>query len=73
MQTITSNQLADAAQTLLTTRDFCGNEREAFIDWCADNGITPTSAVYSFVCFEVARQWRVNQRAANVPEKHIIY
>ncbi len=73
MQTLTPDQLTDAAQVLLTTRDFCGDERAAFVDWCADNNIRPTSAAYSFVCFEVNRQWRLNQRAANVPEKHIIY
>lgn len=66
MTTLTQDQLEHAAEVLIRTRDFCGDEREAFIEWCADNNLRPTKAAYSFVRFEVNRQWRVFQRAAGV-------
>lgn len=71
MQTLTPEQLDHAAESIIRTRDFCGDERETFIDWCADNNFRPTVSLYSYVQFEVTRRWRMVQRAAGVPEKYI--
>ncbi len=47
------NQLANIADAIISSREFCGNEREAFIEACHDEGIRPTvetkEAVYSIV------------------------
>lgn len=66
MQNINQTQLNDAARLLINTRELCGDEKEAFIEWCADNNLLPTQSLYSYVRFEVNRQWRNIQREAGV-------
>ena len=34
---MTTTELNDAVQTVLNTRDLCGNEREALLDWQNEN------------------------------------
>lgn len=36
--TILSDRLNDAAQAIVETRDFCGNENDALNQWQDDNG-----------------------------------
>jgi hypothetical protein len=68
MTTLSNDQLESAAQVIIDTRDVCGNEREAFVDWCADNNLRPTKSAFSYVLFEVNRQWRASQIAAGVKQ-----
>lgn len=68
MTTLTNDQLNDAADQLFNTRVFCGDERESFIDWCADNGLRPTKSAFSYVLFEVNRRWRKFQIEAGVKQ-----
>lgn len=55
----------EAVETLISTRDVCGNEREALRDFQADNGkLTPTEIAAVWQAFE--SEWNRHQVAAGV-------
>lgn len=58
-------ELADAAQAIVTARDFCGDETQALRDWEADNGRL-TEPERQIVRDHAERIWRASQRAAGV-------
>ena len=41
----------EAIQTIIQTRDFCGNEAEALKDWEAENGAQIARLYNGFYCF----------------------
>jgi len=57
--------------TILTTRDFCGNEREACAQVFADLGRSFDQATYSPARAATNSQWDADRRAAGVPEKSL--
>jgi hypothetical protein len=67
----TENQLNDAVELIINTRDFCGNEMEAIQDYCADEGIRDWMGLYQLASFRANAQWNSFKRAAGVNEKHI--
>jgi len=68
---LTNKQREDAAQYIINTRELCGNEKEAFIDWCHDNGIKPNNAIYRQANFLANAIWNKYQREAGVNEKYL--
>ena len=68
---LTRNQIEQAAKAICNSREFCGNEREAFDDWCADNGIKSNTSIYRQANFRAVSMWRGYQKEAGVPEKYI--
>ena len=50
--------------SLLNTRDFCGDENEAFLDLCFDFRIQPTDEVRFAVFTELDKQWDMHRRQA---------
>lgn len=66
---MTKTQLSDAARIIINTRDFCGNEREAFRDYCADEGIPYSDAGFKAAVFAANNEWRNGQKAAGVPAR----
>jgi hypothetical protein len=62
--------IQDLAQTILTTRDLCGDERTAIRDYLADHGFTPGSPNAVIIAdkarIEANRQWQWAQREAGV-------
>jgi len=62
MQTINTSE---AIQTMIQTRDFCGNEAEALRDWEAENG-TLSEHQRAQVWQGVKEEWKLWQLKANV-------
>ena len=60
-----SDDLEDCIETLLNTRDFCGNEREALRDWQAEYGeLTPQETCTVLTAVEM--EWNRCRKAAGV-------
>ena len=57
--------LTDAVETILNTRDCCGNERQALREWEQENRRL-TSAEALEVASEVWSQWNSSRLAAGV-------
>lgn len=68
---LTAKQIEDAAKAICNSRELCGNEREAFNDWAADNGIAPELSIYKEANFRAAQIWRKYQISAGVDLKHV--
>lgn len=72
--TMTTTALRTALiNTILTTRDFCGNERAACLDVFADFGLRFIDAEYRAASFAANNEWRNSQKAAGVPAKHVLW
>jgi len=54
-----------AIETILQTRDFCGNESEALSDWESENG-TLSEHQRAQVWQGVDEEWKLSQLRANV-------
>jgi hypothetical protein len=65
-----NSQMTAAVQTIITTRDFCGNELEAFKDFCADEGVPFSVAAFKAAKFRANNEWRNCQKAAGVPVRY---
>lgn len=57
--------------TILATRDFCGNEREACAQVFADLGRPFDRAAYHAARGAANSRWDADRRAAGVPEKYL--
>jgi len=49
--------VSEMTQYILNTRDFCGNETEAFKDICYDLGIEPSDKLKSIIFESVEDKW----------------
>lgn len=63
--------LRAAIQSVLNTRELCGNEDEALDQAAADYGIKLTPEVLHHVFSEVNRRWREYQKDAGVHPKYL--
>lgn len=72
MTHITDNLIEEAAQTVVTVRDFCGNEKEALREFWAEMNVSKADGerVTALVIARANGIWRGFQRAAGVAEKH---
>jgi hypothetical protein len=68
---LTAQQEIEAAKMICNSRELCGNEREAFKDWCADNGIKFSTNLYQQANFAAGRIWRKFQIEAGVDQKYV--
>jgi hypothetical protein len=71
---MTNEQLIDlTVDVIINTRDFCGNEKEAAMDFLADHNLRGSAAISIFKAanFRANKAWNGFQRAAGVPEKHL--
>lgn len=62
-----------AAEAIVTTRDFCGNEKEAAEESFYDSGLKPTDDLMFQAQREANSLWRADQKAAGVKPKHWRY
>lgn len=69
---ISEDLIAQAVETIITTRDFCGNEFEAVKCLAIENGLTrsQTSKLHSIANFRANAEWNKWQKAAGVPDKY---
>lgn len=69
---ISEQLIAEAVETIITTRDFCGNEREAVFDLAHENGLNNHQAnkLHSIANFRANARWNEWQKAAGVPAKY---
>lgn len=58
--------LEDLIETLLNTRDLCGNEAQAMRDWEADNDIKLQPAEQEIARSAVNSRWNYWRKAAGV-------
>lgn len=70
MTYITENQINDAVELIINTRDFCGNEKLAIKDFCADEGIADWQKVWRIANFRANAQWNQFKKDAGVPAKY---
>jgi len=63
----------ELVRTIITTRDFCGNELEACRDVFGDHNVSFDMSAYKAAKFEANNQWRNFQKAAGVPAKHVLW
>lgn len=61
-----------AVEAIITTRDFCGDERQAALDVAADYGYTGQDAqkILSIARPRANKNWRSYQEAAGVKRKY---
>jgi len=59
------NELIDCANSIISTRDFCGNERQALRDWQADYRKLSSNEIAA-VWAIVNNKWADFQKAAGV-------
>lgn len=71
---IPENIIEAAVEIALNTRDLCGNERQALIEFAQEQGLEgqEISKLRRIATFRANNVWRKHQRAAGVPEKHIL-
>lgn len=62
----TNTTFTGAAEVVLTTRDFCGNEREAVQDYCFDNNIVFSEEFFCSAIDLADQKWAESQIAAGV-------
>ena len=66
----TQNQLNDAVELIINTRDFCGNEIEAIQDYCANENIRDWQGLWKLANFQANAKWNNFKKAAGVSAKH---
>ena len=47
----------NAVELIINTRDFCGNEKQAVKDFCADEGIEDWRKVWGIANFRANARW----------------
>jgi hypothetical protein len=71
MTYIPDTVIQQAADVIITTRDFCGDEREAVREWCAENGYKAEwQKVHRIAKFRANAAWNEFQKAAGVNPRH---
>jgi hypothetical protein len=71
---IPANIIDQAIDAVITTRDFCGNERDAVKQVADDHGITDKDVIaklHRIANFRANARWRTFQIKAGVNPKHI--
>lgn len=72
MAHVSEHLIEEAAQTIVTVRDLCGNESEALREFWSEVGVSKSDGarVTALVIAKANGIWRGFQRAAGVAEKH---
>ena len=70
MTYISENIIDSAVDVIINTRDFCGNERQAVRDYCADEKINDWQKVYKIANFRANARWNQYKIEAGVNSKY---
>lgn len=71
MQHIPESVIAEAIDVIINTRDFCGNEREAVLEFAAEAGFAGEAAkIHRIANFRANARWNGFKKAAGVNPKH---
>ena len=72
MSYITENQINDAVELILNTRDFCGDEKRAVYDFCQDEKIQDWRKVYKIANFRANARWNDYKKQAGVNPRYCL-
>lgn len=70
MAYISESIIDNAVDLIINTRDFCGNERQAVRDYCADENISDWQKVYKIANFRANARWNQYKIDAGVNPKY---
>ena len=70
MAYISESIIDSAVDLIINTRDFCGNERQAVRDYCADEKINDWQKVYKIANFRANARWNQYKIEAGVNPKY---
>ena len=62
--------ISNAVDLIINTRDFCGNEKQAVKDFCAEEKIADWRKVYGIANFRANALWNQYQKDAGVNPKY---
>ena len=72
MTFISESTMDQAVELIINTRDFCGNEKQAIKDFCADEKIVNWYKVYKIANFRANAVWDGFKREAGVDQKYCL-
>jgi hypothetical protein len=70
MAYISDAVISNAVDLIINTRDFCGNEKQAVKDFCAEEKIADWRKVYGIANFRANALWNQYQKDAGVNPKY---
>ena len=70
MSYISEIQINQAIELILNTRDFCGDEMLAIIDFCQDENLSDWRKVYRIANFRANARWNEYKKQAGVNPKY---
>jgi len=70
MAYISDSIIDNAIELIINTRDFCGNEKQAIKDYCADENISDWQKVYRIANFRANARWNQYKIEAGVNPKY---
>ena len=70
MDYISESIIDNAVDVIINARDFCGNERQAVRDYCADENISDWQKVYKIANFRANARWNKYKIEAGVNPKY---
>lgn len=70
MTYISESIIDSAVDVIINTRDFCGNEKQAVRDYCADEKINDWQKVYKIANFRANARWNQYKIDAGVNPKY---
>ena len=70
---VTDTQIQQITDAIISSRDFCGNEKDAASDEMAEIGIPKSEWMkfYRIANFRANNEWRNHQKAAGVKPRYI--
>jgi len=63
---IPESTIQNAIDLIINTRDFCGDEKQAVRDYCADEGLKDWMKVWKIANFRANKQWNDYKKLAGV-------
>ena len=72
MSYISDSIIDNAIELIINTRDFCGNEKQAIKDYCANEKIKDWQKVYRIANFRANAQWNRYKIEAGVNPKYCL-
>lgn len=70
MTYIKNEIIEQAVDLIINTRDFCGDEKQAVKDYCADEKISDWKKVWSIANFRANAVWNQYKKDADVNPKY---
>lgn len=70
MSYISNAVIDNAVDLIINTRDFCGDEKHAVRDYCADEGIGDWQKVWRIANFRANARWNGFKKQAGVNPKY---